>query len=315
MHIFYIYPLYIYLSPIKTSFSTLNWLPDLPDLWFSELAKVDNTPITLALIVKGMVLMAIGYFICRTTSRAIEHRILSRLDIDLSLKHTFGTIIFYFFFSMFTLMTLSLLNIPISVFAWIGGAFALGIGLGSQNIVNNFISGLIMMAERPIKVGDIINLEGVTGVVEHIGARSTHVKSFDNTHIIVPNSSFLEKNIHNWTLSDDIVRATIKIGVAYDSPTDKVENLLKESINEENLVLRKPVPQVLFSNFGSSSLDFELIFWAHVPDILELKRLESRVRHKVNKKFIENKVTIAFPQLDVHFFNNSPTFPLKTTNT
>ena len=208
-------------------------------------------------------------------------------------------------------MTLSLLNIPISVFAWIGGAFALGIGLGSQNIVNNFISGLIMMAERPVKVGDIIDLEGVTGVVEHIGARSTHVKSFDNTHIVVPNSSFLEKNILNWTLSDDIVRTTIKIGVAYGSPTDKVENLLKESVYEENLALRKPPPQVLFADFGNSSLDFELLFWTHVPDMLELKRLKSRVRHRINKKFIENELSIPFPQLDVHFFNNSPTSLLK----
>ena len=291
---------------LKSSLLDFDWLPSLSNLWLSELAYVDNTPITLALIIQGLLLMGFGYFICRSTSKAIEYKILSRLDIDLSLRHTLGTIIFYFFISIFTLIILNLLHIPISIFAWIGGAFAIGIGLGSQNIVNNFISGLIMMAERPIKVGDIIDVGGVTGLVEHIGARSTHVKSLDNTHVVVPNSSFLEKNVLNWTLSDDIIRTTVKVGVAYGSPTNQVDKLLKEVVQENPRILKTPSPQVLFSDFGSSSLDFQLLFWTHVPDMLELKKLESHVRHKINSKFTENQIIIAFPQLDVHLFQPEP---------
>ena len=277
-----------------------DWVPDLQDIWFAELARVDSTSITVALIFKGFTLLIIGYFICRFLSRQIEKKLLSRLEIDIALKHTLGMVIFYFFLSILTLFILNLLNIPISVFTWIGGAFALGVGLGSQNIVNNFISGLVMMVERPVKVGDIVDVEGVAGTVEHIGARSTQVKSLDNTHIVVPNSSFLEKNVLNWTLSDDVVRTSITVGVAYGSPTRKVEELLKECVRDEEQVLLYPEPVALFTDFASSSLNFELLFWSHVQNVLQLKKLESAIRYNIDDKFKESDIVIAFPQLDIH---------------
>ena len=281
------------------------WIPDLSKIWFAELAVIDNTPVTVGLICKGILLLIIGYYICRLFSREVENRLLSRLDIDISLRHTLGTIIFYFLLSILMFFILSLLKIPISVFAWIGGAFALGIGLGSQNIVNNFISGIVMMAERPVKVGDIIEVEGFLGMVEHIGARSTQIKSLDNTHIIVPNSSFLEKNILNWTLSDDLIRTVVSVGVGYGSPTKKVEEILKDCVKKYVLILEDPEPLVLFTNFGSSSLDFDLIFWTELQSIGALRKLESDVRHAIDTAFKEHGITIPFPQLDVHFNNNA----------
>lgn len=285
-----------------------DWIPAFSDIWFTEFAQVDNTSITLALIFKGLILLVIGYFLCRSVSHAIEKRLLSHLEIDVSLRHTLGTIIFYFFLSILVLFILSLLSIPISVFTWIGGAFALGVGLGSQNIVNNFISGLVMMVERPVKVGDVVDVEGVTGIVEHIGARSTQVKSLDNTHIVVPNSSFLEKNVLNWTLSDNVIRTSIPVGVAYGSPTKLVEVLLTECAKEQESILEHPQPVVLFTDFGNNSLNFELLFWSRLHSILQLKKLESTVRHAIDNKFRQSGITIAFPQLDVHlnYVNRMP---------
>ena len=280
-----------------------DWVSKLSSIWFLELTVIDDTPLTVALICQGMLLFIIGYYICRRLSREIEYRVLSRLDMDVSLKHTLGTIIFYFFLSLLMFFVLNLLNIPISVFAWIGGAFALGIGLGSQNIVNNFISGLVMMAERPVKVGDVIDVEEYTGMVEHIGARSTQIKSLDNTHVIVPNSFFLEKKVLNWTLSDDVIRTVVRVGVSYRSSTRKVEQLLKDCAMSQSDVLKRPVPIVLLTNFGNNAMEFELFFWTKLETVMKLKELESHVRHTINETFEKNGITIAFPQLDVHLID------------
>lgn len=290
---------------ISAGIDFLSWLPD---FWNIQLLTVDHRTITLGKVITGVLLFVMGYFICRTISREIEKRVLSHMDIDASLRHTLRTIIFYFLLVILTLFVLRLLNVPITIFTVLGGALAIGVGFGSQNIVNNFISGLILMIERPVRVGDIVEVaeDNLKGTVEHIGARSTIIKSMDNTHFVVPNSSFLEKNILNWTLSDDVVRTKVIVGVAYGSDTKLVEKLLRESVQVHERVLKYPEPMVIFNNFGDNSLEFEIYFWTRVINVMQLKQLQSIVRYSIDEVFKNHNVVIAFPQRDVHFDSSSP---------
>ncbi len=283
--------------------SIFDWLKD---IWSFQITSVDGYPITIGKIVKGITLLIMGYFLCRSVSREVEKKLLVRLDIDSSLRHTLRTIIFYFLLIVLTLFILRLLNIPITVFTVIGGALAIGVGLGSQNIVNNFISGLIMMIERPIKMGDIIEVDGITGRVELIGPRSTRIKTTSNTHIVVPNSKFLENNVLNWTLSDDLVRLKITVGVAYGSDTKMVEETLLETVADMEKVLKYPEPAVFFTNFGDSSLDFSLVLWVKLYDPLHRFQIESEVRHKIASIFADKDISIPFPQRDLNMFTKDP---------
>jgi len=293
---------------IVHSANFLSYFSWLPDLWQLKLLVVDKKPITLADVIQGALLFVMGYFICRSLSSEIEKRLLSRLDIDTSLKATLKTIIFYAMLVVLTLFVLRLLNVPLTIFTVFGGALAIGIGFGSQNIVNNFISGLILMIERPVRVGDIIEVqsEDLKGTVEHIGARSTIIKSMDNTHFVVPNSSFLEKNVLNWTLSDDVVRTVVKVGVAYGSSVKKVEEVLRSAANANDRILKYPEPMVIFANFADNSLNFEIYFWTRVLNLMHLKLLESQMRFQIDEFFNKEGIVISFPQRDVHLDSIKP---------
>ena len=197
-------------------------------------------------------------------------------------------------------------EIPLTVFTLAGGAVAIGVGFGSQKIVNNFISGVILLAERPIKVGDLIEVGDTFGEVESIGARSTKIKSFDNFHIIVPNGAFLEQNVINWTHSDDMVRVRMKVGVAYGSPTRRVEELLLQAIRELDKAVIPPEPDVIFDDFGDNALIFEALFWIVMRRPMDRRKTLSDLRYRVDELFREAGIVIAFPQRDVHLDNLRP---------
>ena len=232
----------------------------IPSLWQWSLFKIDKNQITFGQIIIGLTLLIAGFLILRQLTRHLENHILKRLEVQASIGHAISTVILYFSFIVLCLFTLRLLNIPITIFTVIGGALAVGIGLGSQNIVNNFISGLVIILEQPIRAGDIVEIEGLTGEVERIGGRATRIKSIDNTHIVVPNSSFLEKNILNWTLSDPVVRRTVDVGVIYGSPTEKVRDLLLQAAREHKRVIKTPEPMVFFEEFGEQLPEFHHCF-------------------------------------------------------
>jgi len=197
-------------------------------------------------------------------------------------------------------VAMRLVSIPLTAFALLGGALAIGLGFGSQNIINNFISGLIVLVERPMKVGDIVDVDGVSGVVERVGPRSTRVRTFDNLHIIVPNSSFLERNVVNWTLSDLTVRRNVSVGVAYGSDPRETSKLIRRALDEHGRVLKTPTPQVFFWDFGDNALVFKAYFWLQLQPNTSFYEIESDVRHRIHKLLSEAQITIAFPQRDVH---------------
>src|SRR5438552_3611999 len=210
--------------------------------------------VTIGTLAEGIVLLGLAYLAASIISRWLAGKLLSRLRLDKRGVAPLQSLTFYVLLAMFTMVSLNVLHVPITAFSFLGGALAIGAGFGSQNIVNNFISGLILLVEQPIRVGDVIELDGMTGTVSQIGARSTKIATGVNHEIIVPNSKLLETSVVNWTLSDDIVACNVDVGVAYGSPTREVERLLLQAANLHAYVLKEPAPDVILADFASDAL-------------------------------------------------------------
>jgi small-conductance mechanosensitive channel len=270
------------------------------EVWESELFVVDDRPITVGKLTTALLLFVVGFFVARVVSRVLGRLLLRRVGIEQGASTAIASLAFYALLLFFFLSALRTVNIPLTVFTVLGGALAIGVGFGSQNIVNNFISGLILLAERPIKVGDIIEVEGTKGQVEGIGPRSTRVRTFDNIHMIIPNSAFLEKSVVNWTLADDDIRTHVDVGVAYGSATRDVQRFLARAIADHGRILKKPDPMILFTGFGDDALLFRAYFWIRSRDMAERLTIESDVRYRIDHLFREASISIAFPQRDVH---------------
>ncbi len=259
----------------------------------------DKPVLTVGTLVGGLVLLGFGYIAAGMISRWTAAKLLTRFGLNKSAVSPLQSITFYLLLSTFTMLSLNVLNVPMTVFSFLGGALAIGAGFGSQNIVNNFISGLILLAERPIRVGDVIQLDAWTGTVMEIGARSTKIQTFMKHEIIVPNSKLLETSVVNWTLSDDTVGCIVAVGTAYGSPTREVERLLKLAASEHGDVLKEPAPQVLLNDFAADSLAFELWFWVNLRESSK-REVESDLRFRIEELLADRGIVIAYPQRDVH---------------
>ncbi|MGH9548732.1 MAG: mechanosensitive ion channel family protein, partial [Terriglobales bacterium] len=190
-------------------------------------------------------------------------------------------------------------GIHLAALAVFAGAVGVGVGFGLQNIASNFISGLVILAERPITIGDRIEVAGIAGQVEHIRARSTVIRTNDNIMMIVPNSKFIDSPVTNWTYGDRRVRFRIPVGVAYGSDVNKVRDALLAVAHENPHTLKEPAPSVFLEQFGDSSIDFKLMVWSS-----EMSARPSRYRSDLNfaieQNFREAGIEIAFPQRDLH---------------
>ncbi len=284
----------------------LGALHDIAAVWSFQLTTIDGRSVTVGKVATAVLVLVIGAPIAKVVMHRIARRVLSRVGIQPGAAAAFGTLSFYAVLVCLVVFALWVSEIPLTVFTLAGGALAIGIGFGSQNILNNFISGLIILAERPIKVGDLIEVDGTFGRVENIGARSTLVKTFDNVHIVVPNSTFLESNVINWTHSDNLVRISLKVGVAYGSPVRRVEERILQAIREHDRVITSPEPQVLFEDFGDSALIFEALFWIMMLRPMDRRKVLSDLRFRLDEMFREDGIVIAFPQRDVHIDATRP---------
>lgn len=275
-------------------------------LWGTELFVVQERSITVGRMVTGIALLLVGLWLSRAASTVLGRIILPRIGLNEGATAAVQALIFYALLVTIALFALRLINIPLTVFTVLGGALAIGIGFGSQNLMNNFISGLIILAERPVRVGDLIEVGDLHGIVQHIGARSTRVLTPNNIDIIVPNSSFLESNVTNWTLTEDRVRSSVSVGVAYGLPTRDVMKLMKKAADDHGKVLEKPAPIVLFEDFGDNALLFTLVFWIRMRRMMDRRIVESDLRLRINELFKDAGITIAFPQRDIHLDTLSP---------
>jgi small-conductance mechanosensitive channel len=276
-------------------------------IWNTELVDIEDQPLTIGKVISMVLLIVGGFVLSRLFSRWFGARLQGgRMHLNASDAAPLQSLCFYVLLLCFSLSALRLANVPLTAFTFLGGAVAIGVGFGSQNLVNNFISGLVILTERPIKVGDLVHVENLYGNVEHIGARSTRVRTGENLEIVVPNSKFLENNVVNLTRSDDKLRAYIKIGTAYGSPVREVMKLLRRAAEEHGRVLENPTPFVWFADFGDNALCFELHFWIRARTVSERRRIESDLRCQVDQLFREAGITVAFPQRDIHLATATP---------
>ncbi|MEW6235886.1 MAG: mechanosensitive ion channel domain-containing protein [Candidatus Omnitrophota bacterium] len=248
----------------------------------------------------ALIYLIAGVTLARYLSRVLMGILLKRLGVHEGASNALQSLSYYFFLIIVFLLTLNAINIPMAAFTFLGGALAIGVGFGSQNILNNFISGLILLIERPIRAGDIIEYEGSCGSVVSIGARCTRIMMFDNIDLLIPNSKLLENKVVNLTLSDKIVRTGVKVGAAYGSDVRDVLRLMKKAVDEHGLILRKPEPFVTFSDFGDNALLFEVRFWVEMNVKTNRLIVESDVRHRIYNLFNDAGIAIAFPQRDIH---------------
>jgi len=195
---------------------------------------------------------------------------------------------------------LDFLHVPLTAFAFVSGAVAIGIGFGAQNIINNFISGWILMWERPIRINDYIEIGDTSGNVEEINTRSTRIRRVDGVHMLIPNSKLLEEMVVNWTLVDKLLRSIVRVGVAYGSDVATVKNVLEDVVASHPLVLEEPVPQVIFEDFGDSALVFDIYFWVNSAGEKSAREIRSDLRFNIEHQFRLHDIVISFPQRDVH---------------
>jgi small-conductance mechanosensitive channel len=276
------------------------------DAWSYELLRSEDRSITVGRIVAAILTFVVGVLIARGLTHVLGARIMRRLRVDAGAAAAYQSLLYYALVAFAFLLALRTVDIPLTVFAVLGGALAIGVGFGSQNIVNNFISGLILLAERPIKQGDIVQVENTYGNVERIGLRSTRIRIGGNIHVIVPNSAFLESSVVNWTHTDPEVGVSLGVGVAYGSPTREVERQLLRAVSEHPRVLATPKPGVLFTAFGADALHFEVGFRVRIRSMGERAEIESDLRYRIDELFREAGLVMAFPQRDLHLDAANP---------
>jgi small-conductance mechanosensitive channel len=275
-------------------------------VWNYELVVVDGGAITAGKIILAVLLAFIGYSLSRRISARLRAFVIKRFNVAQGASAAVESLSFYILLLFFVLFALKLANVPLTIFTVLGGAVAIGIGFGSQNIMNNFISGIIMLIEQPIRVGDLIEIDGLVGTVLRIGPRSTLIRTGTNIDLIIPNSSFLEKNVINWTLSDQRVRLKVSVGIAYGSSTESAKELLILSAKNHPQVLKSPEPFVWFVDFGDNALVFEVHFWALINSTSSRMLMESDIRFEIERQFRNAGISIAFPQRDIHLDTSRP---------
>jgi len=202
--------------------------------------------------------------------------------------------------TMLFVIALYVTNIPLTIFAFLGGALAIGVGFGTQVILKNFISGIILLFERPLRVGDIVEVGAVSGTVTHINIRSSTVRTSDGIEILVPNSTFIENNVTNWTYSNARVRRSVSVGTDYASPPEKVAEVLMSVARKHPSVLEDPAPCVLLDNFGPDSINFILRYWIDYASGADSSKIASEIRFMMAKDLAKAGISIPYPQRVIH---------------
>ena len=256
-------------------------------------SNVSVLNIAIFIVMAGLVLSA-----ARRVSEILKRRLLSRLVEDVGSRESISIAFKYLLTAAGILLSLPLIGIDLGSLAIATGAVGLGIGIGLQNLSRNFISGIVMLFERPIQVGDFVDVDGLQGTIEHINLRATVVRTLDSVNVIVPNSKFMEENVVSWSYRDSRCRLHVPVGVAYGSDTESVKYALLKVAAEQPRVLKSPAPQVFFKGFGDSSLNFDLLVWTLRPT--DQFKLISDLNFAIDAEFRKEAIEIPFPQRDVH---------------
>ncbi|XPF93183.1 mechanosensitive ion channel family protein [Colwellia sp. RE-S-Sl-9] len=265
----------------------------------TSILVIGGQPLTLKSIILIPVWIMLGLWLTKILIKFISRRLVSR-HTDPNVIHLLQRLFYVVAITILVITILDLINVPITAFAFLSGAIAIGFGFGAQNIINNFISGWILMWEKPIRIGDFLEVDNAKGIVEKINTRSTRIRRTDGVHLLIPNSKLLENTVVNWTLVDRLVRTSVRIGVAYGTSAKLVAQLLQQVIDNQENILSDPKPIVTFEDFGDNALIFEAIFWINSNVEGGLRTARSEVRFQIDELFTQHNIVIAFPQRDVH---------------
>nr|WP_109406805.1 mechanosensitive channel MscK [Proteus faecis] len=266
----------------------------------TELGNVVKA-VTVADLLLSVSIMAISWFMTRNLPGLLEVLILSRIKLQQGASYAITTILTYIIIAIGTIVSLGILGVAWEKLQWLAAALTVGLGFGLQEIFANFVSGLIILFERPVRIGDTVTIGTYSGTVSRIRIRATTVTDFDRKEVIIPNKAFVTERLINWTLSDTVTRIIIQVGVAYGSDLDKVKAILMKAAKDNVRVMTEPEPVVLFTEFGASTLNHDLRFY--VRTLGDRNIAIDEVNRAIDKLCNENNINIAFNQLDVYLHN------------
>ncbi|MCG7636554.1 mechanosensitive ion channel domain-containing protein [Alteromonas sp. CNT1-28] len=254
---------------------------------------------TVGMLTLIPLMLIVAVWLLKFISKIIP-RLLIKNRVTPDAVHLINRVVQILVLVMLVITTLDILNVPLTAFAFVSGAVAIGVGFGAQNIINNFISGWILMWERPIRIGDTLEVDDTRGRVEAINTRSTRIRRVDGVHMLVPNSKLLENTVINWNLVNTETRTSVKVGVAYGSSVREVEQLIYSAVGKLDGVLKTPAPAVMFDDFGDNALNFEVYYWLNASSEMERRKSRSDLRFLICEAFEKAGIVVAFPQRDVH---------------
>ena len=264
-----------------------------------RLFSLGQVSISILLLLKA----ALFFLLLSTIAARVRHPIYVRLrhtamgEARAYMLARFASMAVYVFG---LLVGLEWTGLSLNTLAIVGGTLGIGVGFGLQQIVANWVAGLVLLVEQPVRIGDVINVQSLAGTIVRIGGRSTWVRTYDGEVVIIPNSDLTNHQVINWTANDLKVRLTIPVGVGYGSDPDQVRNSLLQIMEQNSEVLKTPTPEVIFKDLGDSSLDFRLRFWADVSPDRDHEALKSDLYFAILKSFRQQGIEIPFPQRDVH---------------
>jgi small-conductance mechanosensitive channel len=266
---------------------------------FYPLFSLGGLPITSFFLLKAGIFLVVLVLISHFTLMILETRILTYTPLNEGQRYAVARVVSYVVFALGLIVGLQSLGLNLNSLVVLGGALGLGVGLGLQAIVGNFVAGLVLLIEQPIKLGDRVEVGSVYGDVVRMRGRSTWIRTNENVVIIVPNSEFIDQRVTNWTANDRTVRISLSLGVSYDSDPKQVRELLLAIARNHRDVLSTPPPEVIFTEFGDSSLNFDLRIWT-MSQVQTPGRLKSDLYFAIFDEFRKVGIEIPFPQRDLH---------------
>ncbi|WP_425934183.1 mechanosensitive channel MscK [Aeromonas rivipollensis] len=258
-------------------------------------------PISLSDVLIGFLLLGGAWSLARNLPGLLEVLVLSKLNLAQGTAYAITTMLNYVLIGFGSLTALSMMGVQWDKLQWVAGGLSVGIGFGMKEILSNFVSGIIILFERPVRIGDTVTIGSFSGTVSRIRIRATTLTDFDRKEVIIPNQQLMTERLINWSLSDTVTRVIVRVGVAYGSDLELTRTLLKQAADENSRVLKDPAPIVYFLTFGASTLDHELRFF--VSELGDRNPAVDELNRKIDQLFRENGIEIAFNQMDVYIKN------------